>query len=109
MVDSDVRAEVDTHNGNYWLQQCTSNQVSEKILCVTYLMAVLDYNTALDWSNTWRPFCPPDNVTVGQMQAIVIEELRENPAKLHEPFVFITLNALNKAFPCQSAPQASTR
>jgi hypothetical protein len=110
MVGNAARAQThDMESGNYWLPVCTSTDASQSILCSVDLMSVLHFNQVLGWGNVWRPFCPPPEVTVGQMMAIVVKELRENPAKLNEPFVTITLNALNKAFPCQSAPQASTR
>jgi hypothetical protein len=110
MVGDAARAQThDMESGNYWLQVCTSRDVSQSTMCLAYLMSVLHFDQVLGWGNVWRPFCPPPEVTIGQMEAIVIKELRENPAKLHQPFMTLTLEALSKAFPCQDAPQASTR
>ena len=45
--------------------------------------------------------CPPDGVTFGQTRDIVVRFLEQNPAKRHDDFVVLVLEALQLAFPCR--------
>ena len=45
--------------------------------------------------------CTPDGVTFGQTRDIVVRFLEQSPAKRHEDFGFLVLEALRRAFPCR--------
>ena len=45
--------------------------------------------------------CIPDGVTFGQTRDIVVRFMEQNPAKRHEDFVFLVLEALRRAYPCR--------
>ncbi|MFY7926243.1 MAG: Rap1a/Tai family immunity protein [Aquidulcibacter sp.] len=45
--------------------------------------------------------CTPDGVTFGQTRDIVVRFLEQSPAKRHEDFGFLVLEALQLAFPCR--------
>ena len=47
-------------------------------------------------------FCPPDGVTINQARAVVIKYIGDRPEQMHLPFVFLALDALQKAWPCGS-------
>ena len=45
--------------------------------------------------------CVPDTATVGQIGAVVLQYLRQNPAQLHRASWVLAREALQKAFPCR--------
>jgi hypothetical protein len=45
--------------------------------------------------------CLPSRVSHGQMRDVVVRFLEQNPAKRHESFHLLVLEAFNQAFPCQ--------
>jgi hypothetical protein len=46
------------------------------------------------------PFCPPDGVTNGQGEKILVKFIRDNPDKAHFATSVLYLYAMKKAFPC---------
>ncbi|WP_367278415.1 Rap1a/Tai family immunity protein [Bradyrhizobium sp.] len=46
-------------------------------------------------------FCPPTDATVQQSLRVVINYLDAHPARLHEPFVDLTITALRDVWPCK--------
>lgn len=54
--------------------------------------------------------CPPSNasITVGQVTAMVLKYMNENPDKLHKTGDFLTVLALMKAWPCAPRQQSSS-
>ena len=44
--------------------------------------------------------CPPDKVSIQQLELVVVKWLKENPAKLNYAASSLVLGALNEAFPC---------
>ncbi len=46
-------------------------------------------------------FCPPTNVTNGQIYKIVAKYLKNNPDKLHLLADILVVNALRDVFPCK--------
>lgn len=91
-----VSAERDVNSANTWFDLCAADQNG---LCTGYLKAMMDMNYAL-MSIDRAMWCPPDGVTVGQMNLIVMKGLRERPADLHRPFVGLVMQILNDTFPC---------
>jgi hypothetical protein len=87
-------ASAEVISGNYWLEMCTRSAPSE---CIAYIQGL----NAMHGFVTPRLYCAPDSVTCGQMQAVIIKYLRDNPAQLHSPFHILALTALGLAFPCQ--------
>jgi hypothetical protein len=47
-------------------------------------------------------FCPPPKATEGQGLRVVLNFLRNNPARTHEQFEILILNALHEAWPCRN-------
>ncbi len=40
-------------------------------------------------------------VTRGQAATVVVNFMRSNPERLHEPFVNLVMTAMSKAWPCR--------
>jgi hypothetical protein len=53
--------------------------------------------------------CTPNNVTNGQMYAIVKKYLTQNPEVLHQQMNYLVIDALNKAFPCKQDTSAKSK
>jgi hypothetical protein len=45
--------------------------------------------------------CGPKGVTTGQMVRVVVQYIDSQPARLHEDFKKLTVEAMRKARPCQ--------
>jgi hypothetical protein len=84
-------------SGTYWLQRCSGNNGMGHIDCTAYLFAIAEFNSTLPR----RLFCPPPEATIGQLQAVVLKDLRDNPATLHKRMIVLALGSLAKAFPCR--------
>jgi len=70
--------------------------------CYGFVTGIEDahyFFTALDeMSPQW---CPPDNMTAGQLIRVVTKYLQEHPEKLHFAAAGSVSNALKLAFPCE--------
>lgn len=70
--------------------------------CHGWIRGASDMHNILFALNGFEPqFCFPEGVTAGQMIAVVVKYLEENPAQLRRPAGPLTLNALVEAFPCE--------
>jgi Rap1a immunity proteins len=45
--------------------------------------------------------CAPEGITQGQMLRVVVQYIDARPARLHEDFKLLALEALNAAWPCK--------
>ena len=68
--------------------------------CWSYLEGVMDaHQTFHDWGELTQPYyCKPQGVTLGQVRAIVVKRLKENPERLHHSASSQVMNALHDAF-----------
>lgn len=90
-------ANSDDHwSANYWLPLC---QNPKHPICLGYMEALADVNSIL--SPDKPLFCAPQEVTIGQMRAIIVAAVEKEPAQWHMPFVVLGYEALGKAFPCK--------
>ncbi len=46
-------------------------------------------------------FCPPDGASPAQTKKVVLKYIDERPERHHEPFAFLAVEALRKAWPCR--------
>jgi hypothetical protein len=103
-------------DGNELLQRCTE---AERLMdggtpddpfdtgvCLGWLDGVrktLDVVKARAGDEAAFNTCIPDSVTTGQNLRVVLAYLRDNPAKLHQRELLLTVLALKEAFPCSSS------
>ena len=57
--------------------------------------------SAHDTYDTLRLICTPDNVEIGQVNAVVAAFLKANPKRWDEPANWLVRSALMEAFPCE--------
>jgi|AntAceMinimDraft_1070359.scaffolds.fasta_scaffold142926_1 hypothetical protein len=96
-------------DGNKMIKYCkaavefdaSSGSASEKMgigFCLGFVSGVT--NTLTIYGEKY--YCPPDFIPPLQAARIVTKYLEDNPAKLHENSLSLTLEALLKAYPCPS-------
>ena len=85
--------------GNDLLARCESENSYDLRECIGYLRGVMDAHVALrEWEGFMPKYCIPEGVTLGQIEAIVVKRLKENPERRHLIASSLVLNALNNAF-----------
>jgi Rap1a immunity proteins len=91
-----LRGEAGSFSGNWWFDVCAKDYA----LCSGYMAAVMDLYQFTDKPS----YCPPTGpggARIGHVQAIVLKYLQEHPEKRHLPFARLTLDALERAYPCR--------
>lgn len=91
-----LRGEAGSFSGNWWFDVCAKDYA----LCTGYMAAVMDLYQFTDKPN----YCPPTGpggARIDHVQAIVLKYLQEHPDKRHLPFARLTLDALERAYPCR--------
>jgi len=96
--------------GNELYQDCISNDVSAKGICLGYIEGVrlgydlgrvhgyMKYHSPGDVYST--PHCAPESGTKGQMMDVIIKYLKNNPKIRHKRATDLVHNAFKQAFPC---------
>jgi len=62
---------------------------------ISYIVGVVD---SLE---NWGIFCLPNSVTAGQLAAVVMKSLKENPESWNQPGDVLVAKSLQIAFPCK--------
>ena len=87
-------ADMTFETGNSLAQDCEQDDAMfQDGFCYGYVIGVFDKMSGV-------AMCPPDGVTVKQVESIVKKHLKENPAKLHLTARSLVSAALVEAFPC---------
>lgn len=74
--------------------------------CFSFIKGVIDSTTIFNgvMERGGLPlvfFCVPDEVSLGQLARVAVDELRKRPARLHEPQSTLLIEVLGDTFPCQ--------
>jgi hypothetical protein len=100
-------ADVKDVDGNRVLEYCTSsfqfmdNGSSWCTGYVTGVMQALDLARSLSDTQDQRNYPFLAGIASGQAIRVIVKYLRENPEKLQERSVTLSLAALQRAFPCK--------
>jgi len=92
------------YSGNHLLALCLkqTDDYTSKSNCLGYIIGVSDtHNTHVNWKYIGSYWCSPDGIIGGQLQAVVVKHLKENPQDLHLSASSLVMTALNAAFPCE--------
>ncbi len=93
----DLRAqEVDPMSGNWWLEQC---EVELSPMCTGFVAGMMSVNELLAHVNQ-QVWCEPPGVILAQRLRVIVLDLKNNPAELHQPFAALAIRAMRRAFPC---------
>ena len=71
-----------------------SNDIVNAAVSFGYVLGVYDALTGVTM------FCPPNNVSQGQVVQVVLKFLNQNPEKLHFSADSLVVKALQQAWPC---------
>jgi hypothetical protein len=103
-----ARAEVDKASANYILPHCTANAGStpkgsaEEALWDLWIEGYCSgIINALGKTVT---ACIPDEATTGQARKVIVKYISDRPARMHESFISLAIEALTSAWPCKPAP-----
>jgi hypothetical protein len=96
------------HSANYYLPSCSSyvnKEFSEAPFlqgkCVGIIEGLAVMASDLAPGFVVSRSCVPDDVTLGQMTAVVVQWLDQHPQQWHRDFRALVLHALHDAWPCQ--------
>ena len=85
------------YSGNELWQFCSPDSNTDA--CTAYIAGVSD-TLGYAHPNHRSQVCVPENVTVGQLTAVVAKYLRDNPALRHNAAFELTFFAFKEAWPC---------
>jgi hypothetical protein len=100
-------AQQDTHSGNYLIDACrvvASGATPKRDgtllagICLGEIEALSGIAHGLE-DDRLRS-CVPSTATRLQTAKVIVAYLDQNPARLHEPFIRLVLEALARAWPC---------
>jgi hypothetical protein len=94
-------AVADTDTGNQLLAGCSAgtanfDSTTKQFECFNYIRGAADMAAAL------RVFCAPQGVTYGQIQDVVVNGLRNDPANRHHGSSYLIFKYLSASFPCRA-------
>ncbi len=81
------------YDGNEILYSCEQGHLR----CIYYLAGVQDVWNDLDS----KKFCMPESVNLTELKEVFVKYAKENPEKLYLAASSVTMNAFNKAYPCE--------
>jgi hypothetical protein len=96
-------ADPDTQSANFYLSACRDFTVQSKIssdsftrgLCVGNIDALMTVGAPLG-------ICPPPTATLKQAILVVVQYIDQRPARMHEVFAALAMEALEAAWPCKN-------
>jgi Rap1a immunity proteins len=95
------------HSANHYLAGCRDfadkkfgNNPFLEGECVGILEGLSAMASELDPFYAVLRSCPPDNVTLAKMAAVVVRWFDQRPESWHEDFRALALHALHDAWPC---------
>lgn len=78
--------------GNTLTEMCVDNNGFNHGVCLGFV------NGAAALQNE---ACIPEGVKFGQLKAVIVRYMKENPEQLHKPAIQLIKGALNQAWPCK--------
>ena len=85
-------------NGNELLTKCTSPDAIQRMDCLGYVSGVTDTLATVT-------VCPPQGVSRGQVQDMVVQFLSSVPAERHRPADVLVGSLLSSTWPCKRNQQ----
>jgi hypothetical protein len=102
--------ERDTDSANYFIAPCKSllaSTTNSRVDQVTVYREGICFGTVKTLVGVGEllpdvfRFCMPTNATISQAVRIAVRYIEERPARMHEPFVLLSIEALRQAWPCR--------
>lgn len=95
-----ARAQHDQHSANHIVPGCVDfiQGIGREPFLAGVCAGTVD---TLTWSHGGRLICRPAEATTGQVVRVVVTFIQARPARMHESFVFLAMDALTEAWPCK--------
>ncbi|SCX65487.1 Rap1a/Tai family immunity protein [Variovorax sp. EL159] len=97
-----VAGAAHAYTGNDLLKELEGTD-SQQLGAVNYIRGVLAGIETMEAVTERRRICVPNGVTLGQINDLVLADLRKNPSGRHEEASDIAFLALLKTWPCKKA------
>jgi len=109
-----AHSETDTNSANVIMPACEGFLAhKDHDLLSAYRQGICAGEVQGVWAtaNALGRVCSPPQATVGQAVLVVMRFINARPARMHEPFSFLALEALTTAWPCKvtTRPSAGCR
>src|ERR1035437_4983242 len=78
----------------------SDKEYNHRNICLFYVSGVLD---GFRIGDSATKICVPDEASMGEVALVVSKYLNQYPEKLHNPAVYLVIDALHTAFPCETA------
>lgn len=88
----------DPRSGLYWLKECAGVSTLEVFNCNAIIIGIVGFHGL---EEVPQIYCPPAGVKLEQGKAVILKYLKDNPARLHESFVRLAVDAFKAAWPCR--------
>jgi hypothetical protein len=95
------------YSANNLLPACrtpsTSSQVSQGV-CLGMIAILIETGrpaSGLQITDPVRRFCTPPEVSLGQAKQVAVSHIEARPARWHEDFPWLALEAFRAAWPCR--------
>jgi len=107
-----VHSETDTNSANVIMPACEGFLAhKDHDLLSAYRQGICAGEVQGVWATASElgRVCSPPQATVGQAVLVVMRFINARPARMHEPFSFLALEALTTAWPCKVTTRAERR
>jgi hypothetical protein len=100
LVSSTAFAQVGFYSGSELLASC--EDPAHRPECMQYIAGVLDaHSYDLSRFGSPRDFCTPEDVTLDELETVVVKWLKEHPAKLRVTAANLVMLAFVDSFKCK--------
>ena len=89
----------DVNSANAVMPGCEAVGTSQQGFGAGYCVGII--NALMNIAPIFRA-CPPVGVSAGQSLRVVIAFINQNPARMHEPFEVLVIEAFRNAWPCRN-------
>ena len=87
-------------SGMHWMKECSGTSTLGIHTCDAIMLGISGFHNL---EEVPALYCAPKGVKFPQAKAVVLKYLKDNPARLHLPFVRLAVDALKAAWPCSKA------
>ena len=92
------------NSGDDFLAVCQYDNDRPPDVCLAYVAGVAG-TLALNWSDTGQRICVPNNATLRTTLDLVLQYIKDNPAKRNQKTIFLITQVVIKKYVCEAPKQ----
>src|SRR5262245_38234637 len=98
-------ASTGSMNGNYLLQQCTSNTEQGRTACIGYVLGYVDATVVWKVNVGGIPVCIPEEprLTIQQIADVIVKWLKTHPREKDQAAGHLVKIILEETWPCRES------